>query len=332
MSVRLDLYDRTNIHELSWPDTEYGAYAKAYIMPLILNSPEHYIRNVRTRILVAMADGIPVPVTVNEADYGNAYVCSPYTHYISYAKEELKLLGQPLAEHGLSWLLSGVGRLFMGARFNRVVQVNNWLVSTNLFPAISGEQLTAIMDMLRERFAGYAILIRSLNEITEAEALAAARAYGCKLIPSRQIYFLQPHDPASEEFLFPSSTSSDIPADSFGQKERVCPNHSGQPDIRRKPGTIPVPNARAKWLVKRDRSLLQKQGYQVAGPENITSDDVPRIARLYELLYIRKYSIHNPQFSEAFIHLAKDCGILKLYGLRKEGRLDAVLGFFAREA
>ncbi|MOA00134.1 hypothetical protein D3C78_1194820 [compost metagenome] len=51
---------------------------------------------------------------------------------------------------------------------------------------------------------------------------------------------------------------------------------------------------------------------------------------MYKLLYLDKYSYDNPQFDEAFISLAKQTGILTLYGLRKAGRLDAVMGYFSR--
>lgn len=51
---------------------------------------------------------------------------------------------------------------------------------------------------------------------------------------------------------------------------------------------------------------------------------------LYKLLYLEKYSYHNPQFTERFIAAAMASGTLRLYGLRKEGRLNAVMGYFCR--
>ena len=33
-----------------------------------------------------------VPLSINQTEYHNSYVCSPYTAYISYAKDELGLI------------------------------------------------------------------------------------------------------------------------------------------------------------------------------------------------------------------------------------------------
>ncbi|WP_309242084.1 GNAT family N-acetyltransferase [Paenibacillus sp. S150] len=83
--------------------------------------------------------------------------------------------------------------------------------------------------------------------------------------------------------------------------------------------------------MKRDRALLDKHGYTVEGHDLIAEEDIPRIVELYELLYIHKYSEHNPRFTGAYIRLALEKRTLHLYGLRKNGRLDAVLGFYSRE-
>lgn len=239
---------------------------------------------VRTAVKVVAVDGLPIPISVNEAEYANSYVCSPYTHYVSYAHEELALLNNRLLEGTLAALLRGMGHLLRTARFNRVVQVNNWLLSTNLYPPVNPDQLLKVLDFLRCEYPGYTILFRSLSQETSGPIMDALSSYGCKWVPSRQIYLLQ--HPAG---------------------------------------------SKAKWLVKRDRALLDKHGYTVEGPDQITEEDIPRIVELYELLYIDKYSEHNPKFTAVYIRLALEKRTLHVHGLRKNGRLDAVLGFYSRE-
>lgn len=278
------LYDRDSIQGLRWPDTEYGRCAQQYISAMFEHPAEHFIANVHTTVKVVVVDGLPVPITVNEAEYANSYVCSPYTHYVSYASEELALLNNRLLEGALSVLLRGMGLLLRTARFNRVVQVNNWLLSTNLYPPASPDQLLKVLDFLRAEYPGYTLLLRSLSKETSGALLEALDGYGCKWVPSRQIYLLQ--HPAG---------------------------------------------SKAKWLVKRDRGLINKHGYMVESPGQIMEEDIPRIVELYHLLYIHKYSKHNPQFTEAYIRLALEKRTLHIYGLRKNGRLDAVLGFYSRE-
>lgn len=277
-------YDRDSIRELNWPDTEYGRYAQQYVSVLLEHPVEHFIANVRTAVKVVAVDGLPIPISVNEAEYANSYVCSPYTHYVSYAHEELALLNNRPLEATLAALLRGMGHLLKTARFNRVVQVNNWLLSTNLYPPVNPDQLLKVLDFLRSEYPGYTILFRSLSQETSGPIMDALSGYGCKWVPSRQIYLLQ-HPTGSK----------------------------------------------AKWLVKRDRALLDKHGYTIDGPGQITDEDIHRIVELYEQLYIHKYSEHNPKFTAAYIRLALEKRTLHVHGLRKNGRLDAVLGFYSRE-
>jgi hypothetical protein len=287
LSSRVFLYDHANLDELVFPDTADGRYAQAYLEPLVRQGTKSFINNVETTLLLARIDQLIVPVTVNEGEYDNAYVCSPYTHYVRYAKQELSLLQRPLLEKGLSMMLDALGYGLKKSQFNRVVHINNWLLSTNLFPEMSGEQAAAVLHAVKERFPGHAIVIRSLCRTLHPAMLHALRAEGCKLVPSRQIYLYRAND-----------------AD-FG-------------------------NAKARWLLKRDYELLARNGYTFVSQADITDNDLPRIVELYKQLYLDKYSYDNPQFNEAFIALAKESGVLTLNGLRKDGRLDAVMGYFSR--
>ncbi|WP_339845339.1 GNAT family N-acetyltransferase [Paenibacillus sp. FSL W7-1088] len=284
---RVRFYDRNSLEDMDWPNTGDGRYARAYLEPLMLQGTRGFMINVSTNLLIARIDDLVLPLTVNEAEYENSYVCSPYTHYVRYAKQELILLQKPLLEKGLSALLSVVGWGMRHSQINKVVHVNNWLFSTNLYPAMSGEQAVCLLAAVKERYPEHAVVFRSLCPGLHSDLTEELKQAGCQLIPSRQIYLYQPNDP------------------NFG-------------------------NAKSRWLLKRDYELLAKHGYEFVSEANLTEEDIPRIAELYKLLYLEKYSYNNPQFSEQFIATAKASGALALYGLRKEGRLDAVMGYFCR--
>lgn len=284
---RVRFYDRNSFEDMDWPNTGDGRYARAYLEPLMLQGTRGFMINVSTNLLIARIDDLVLPLTVNEAEYENSYVCSPYTHYVRYAKQELILLQKPLLEKGLSALLSVVGWGMRHSQINKVVHVNNWLFSTNLYPAMSGEQAVCLLAAVRERYPEHAVVFRSLCPGLHSDLTEELKQAGCQLIPSRQIYLYQPNDP------------------NFG-------------------------NAKSRWLLKRDYELLAKHGYEFVSEANLTEEDIPRIAELYKLLYLEKYSYDNPQFSEQFIATAKASGALALYGLRKEGRIDAVMGYFCR--
>jgi hypothetical protein len=288
LTSRVSLYSREELHQVVWPDTEDGRYARNYLEPLMVQGTSGFIPNAETELLLARLDDLVLPVTVNHTEYGNSYVCSPYTHYVRYAKQELSLLQSPLLEKGLTLLLDGLGGLMKRSHINRVVHINNWLLSTNLFPHMSGEQAVTVLRAVREKYPEHTVIMRSLSPALHGELLEALRTEGCKLVPSRQIYLFQAGDPE------------------FG-------------------------NAKARWLLKRDGELIAKSGYAFVSGEDITAADYPRIAELYKLLYLDKYSYDNPQFTEAFIAMAHLTGALTLHGLRKDGRLDAVMGYFCRD-
>lgn len=284
---RVRLYDQHSFKDMDWPDTEDGRYARAYLEPMMQQGSRSFMSNVETTVLLARIDDLVIPLTVNDAEYDNAYVCSPYTHYVSYAKQELSMLQKPVLEKGLSALLSLIGWGMKQSQINKVVHVNNWLLSTNLYPAMSGEQAECLLAVVQERYPEHVIVFRSLCSGLHPDLTARLTEVGCRLIPSRQIYLYQANDP------------------NFG-------------------------NSKSRWLLKRDYELLAKHEYEFVSEVEMTDADIPRIVELYKRLYLEKYSYHNPQFTERFIAAAMASGTLRLYGLRKKGRLDAVMGYFCR--
>ena len=197
MKHSVALYDAASADRIPWPDTVEGRRAKAYLLPMLRNGTARYVANARTRLIVAVVDGATLlPCTVNEAEYDNSYVCSPYSHYVRYAKEELKFLRMPLLERLLSALLTAIGGLFRLSRFNRVVHVNNWLLSTNLYPPLTASQCAALLDKLRADYPSHAIAFRSLSRTVNGGLLDALVGQGCRAVASRQIYLLKPDDPA----------------------------------------------------------------------------------------------------------------------------------------
>jgi len=87
-----------------------------------------------------------------------------------------------------------------------------------------------------------------------------------------------------------------------------------------------------KKLLKHDEELLQKSSYDIIDGKDISSKDIKRLVELYNMLYLDKYSKLNVQFNEHFMQeLAIDSNYLNIKALRnKEGRIDAILGYFIR--
>lgn len=248
------------------------------------------IANVDTslRALHHEALAVTLPISVGDREYGASYVFSPYTHYVSYAREELSMLKSRAARIALSVLLAPVGVLFKASLFNKAAQVNNRLLSTNLYPRLGAAEIASLVELLLRKFPDHTLIFRSLNSRTTPIYLKTLQKLGFRLVPSRQVYL-------------------------YDSPDRIA--------------------SKARWLQKRDYALLDKHGYDICGPEELTGKDSSRLAELYRLLYIDKYSAHNPIFTPLFFEQVLQKRLLKLYALRSRGtgRLDAVLGYYSQD-
>ena len=227
-----------------------------------------------------------MPVTVNHGERNNAWICSPLTTYWQYAAEELTRYGR---YGGVNWsrplstLCNVVGYILKNARIDQAVAVNNWMVSTNIYPDLKTVSLPKIIEQVRERWPMHAIWFRSLNRADNPEWLTALEALGFSLIPSRQVYL---YDNLAENMV----------------------RHSA---------------------LKQDMRLLRTTPLRRIGNDAFGEADYSRIAQLYGMLYLDKYSKLNPQYTECFMREWHKAGLLKFDGFRSDtGELQAAVGIF----
>lgn len=285
MTAQVSLYDTTTIETLPWPNSEVATLAKNYWVPLMKAGSSQFIDNVNSQLLALTIDNLVLPITVNHRELENSYVCSPYSHYITYSKEELYTLKNPPLENLLKLLLNFMGVVLDLGAINQVVIVNNWLLSTNLYPDLSKNQIAAITSYLKERFPTHTIIFRSINTFINDDLFNAFQQNSYQMIGSRQIYLFNPKNQSSMR-------------------------------------------TKMRWRLKQDFNLIDKEGYKVIDHYQISSSDVPRLVELYNALYLEKYSYNNPQFNERFLELALKNNALQIQALRKDGRIDGVIGFY----
>ncbi|MDW3714291.1 MULTISPECIES: hypothetical protein [unclassified Pseudomonas] len=152
----------------------------------------------------------PVSITDGGEPDGNCYVVSPRTAYSGYAREEIRRLGKPWLTWPLTLLTLAVDRLLRLARVDRLVQVNNWLLSTNLYPAEWGTaELPAITALLREAFPDSGFGFRSLNDFSNREMRLCLESLGYLSIPSRQVYLFDGRAGGQAPFLRHHNTRMD---------------------------------------------------------------------------------------------------------------------------
>ena len=146
------------------------------------------IKNVDTAIDLIPVDDEPVPITINESEYTNSYVCSPYTAYILYAEEELGLIKSSTQRAALKVAIKAADKILKVAKINRTLSINNWLVSTNITPNWSAQTIQNLTTLLLRRYPNHSYSIRSLNETHHAELMQHLKQAGWHLVPARQVY------------------------------------------------------------------------------------------------------------------------------------------------
>jgi len=166
----------------AWPDS-------VTLVCLLKNrTPQHFIKNIKTDIEILNVEQQFFPITINRTEYKNSYVCSPYTAYISYARDELGLIKsshQKWLFRGVIWVAAG---LLKWGKINQTVSINNWLFSTNLIPEWQSATVAQFTQALTGLHPNHSLSIRSLNTVTNPKLMNHLSANGWIMLPARHVY------------------------------------------------------------------------------------------------------------------------------------------------
>ncbi len=246
-------------------------------------NPSKFIDNIQTDFQIIKVNKTILPLSVNNKEYQNSYVVSPYTAFILYSFDEIKKISNCFVRIILKTLILLFDKFFKAFNVNRVVMINNWLLSTNLYPELQAQDVKQIITLLSQRYPKHVLVFRSLNGYSNATLISNLKKLGCILSASRQVYVF---DPSKNNYL----------------KRNNCKN-----DLR----------------------LLKNSSYNVVEHDALNENDYQRIVELYNMLYLEKYSVYNPQFNYKFIKLAHQKRFLTMMGFRNSnGRLDGIIGYF----
>jgi hypothetical protein len=173
------------------PDACFSAQTQAFAKLHAGVVTRGFVANIDAHVETIDAGSLTLPVTVNDATQENAWVCSPLTTYSRYALEETRRVVPGVLATPLCGVIGMGDRWLRGADLDRAVSVNNWLISTNLYPAAVGIDFDALGATCRLRWPRHAIWFRSLNFAQHADWLHALAAVGFDLIPTRQVYLFR---------------------------------------------------------------------------------------------------------------------------------------------
>ncbi|MEM9499179.1 MAG: hypothetical protein AAGA28_14745 [Pseudomonadota bacterium] len=247
-----------------------NAFAAAFVEGFNAHPTDALIRNAATTMELHDWGGVHLPLTINSGEPNGTFVCSPRVAWTDFIREELTRFPRPWLVPAIRAVVRGVELLTRRSDLDRIVHVNNWMMSTNLPSGIDPALCTAQTDRLAACFPEHILAMRSLTERHSGPLMTALRASGWLFLPARQVYILD--------------------------------------DVAR------------QGLTRRDSrsdAKLWKTGRFKHGPlQTMSERDAERIADLYRLLYIEKYTPLNPQYTPRFVRFAHDIGLLRFFVLR----------------
>lgn len=165
-----------------------GSASARYMAALARSGTTAHIANAKSRPLLLHQAGQSLPITVDDGGYGHSYVSSAHSAYVLYAREEIRLIGLQRGRRTAQAGLAVLDRVLRTIAFNRVVHLDNWLLSTNLHGTWDGEGLPDMRELLTARYPRHFLILRSLDPWSSPALLASARSDGWTLLPSRQIW------------------------------------------------------------------------------------------------------------------------------------------------
>jgi hypothetical protein len=196
--VNLALYDRETIGQLIWPENEEAMQAKVLLLPMIQEGVSAYIQNVETKLYLLKVNSHIIPLTVNHKEYNNSYLTSNY-FVVKHWEEQLNKQKSSLQTLKKS-LIKGLGGLLKAVKINKIVIINNWLLTTNIYPTLTEEEWQAVTEFLTVKFPDHALIFRSLNDYKCQELKQKLDKQRYRLLFSRQVYI---YDPQQKEALSP---------------------------------------------------------------------------------------------------------------------------------
>lgn len=188
--IRADaLTHKAEGHGLAEKATRYVAGCLASGFP--------FAANIDTDCYALQTPSTCFPVTVNDRNIShNSYVVSPQNMYTRYATYEAESTLPRSCSWAAAALAKAAGAIFGYAALDTTVHVNNWLLSTQLFPAsFDTGEVEDITSLLLRQFPQHQIVWRSLNHTCNNTLIATLEKTGYLFIPSRQIYITDAHRP-----------------------------------------------------------------------------------------------------------------------------------------
>lgn len=173
---------------------------------LCKKTSETLVSNVNTKMAALVFENHAWPITINQKEYRNALICSPYTTYVTYPLDELTKFKKTWIKCLVlcnTLIMSLLCRL---TKFNQVAQVNNSLNNLIKHPRQFSDLLPQLTREIVLKFPKHAINFFRVNGELDKELLLSLKKESYLVFPDRPVYVFFPR----HNFMSRSNTKRDM--------------------------------------------------------------------------------------------------------------------------
>ena len=147
------------------------------------------VRNLETEMHTRRVGPWMVPASLNSGQAKTCYINCPSRAFIDYGAEELdRLTSNPAARLGGRAVLRGLAPLVRATGLDRQVQLNNWLVATNILPPATSDDWITALETAGADHPGFIPVVRSVNRAMHQRLLDDLIGADLTPFPMRKVF------------------------------------------------------------------------------------------------------------------------------------------------
>lgn len=173
---------------------------------LLKKASTEFIANVKTTMATMIINNQSWLLTINQKEYRNALICSPYTTYVTYPLGERKKFKKTWIRVAIVFNTVIMSLLCRATKINKIVQINNSLNSLIKHPVQFSAYLPLMTKSIIAHYPHHAVTFFRVNETLDTDFLQALKENGYLVFPDRSSHIFS----SKNNFIQRSHTKRDI--------------------------------------------------------------------------------------------------------------------------
>lgn len=192
----MNIHDASTIHEVVWPDTREGRFARQYCVPLVHEGTARFTSD-RVDLRIVTLDEHVFPIAINDGGRDNSSSCSVFGRYVRIPATALPRLDlHPAMRLAMRGVLGALGALLRAGAVEKCIYVGNGLLVRGLEPMLTASQVARLTEQLVAAFPDHALVFGAINPVTHSVLLNNLAASGYSFLFASHTRMWLPHQAA----------------------------------------------------------------------------------------------------------------------------------------